>query len=90
MTDITDALTLERALIVEQERLRVAVNAGRIGIWEYCPRTNSFRFDKTHQEMLGLSNISQINFEVWRNIIASDDRDHFSKAINYSSNTKEN
>lgn len=84
MTDITDALTLERALIVEQERLRVAVNAGRIGIWEYCPRTNSFRFDKTHQEMLGLSNISQINFEVWRNIIASDDRDHFSKAINYS------
>lgn len=82
MTDITDALTLERALIVEQERLRVAVNAGHIGIWEYCPRTCSFRFDKTHQEMLGLSNISQINFEVWRNIIDADDRDIFSNAIN--------
>ncbi len=37
LTDITEALSLERQLAAERERLELAVKAGGIGVWEYCP-----------------------------------------------------
>lgn len=52
-TDISDALSLEQALVAEQERLKVAVDAGRVGIWEYDPKTEVVELDAVHQALLG-------------------------------------
>ncbi|GAB0116297.1 chemotaxis protein CheB [Acidisoma sp. 7E03] len=35
LTEITEALSLERALAAERERLDLAIKAGGIGVWEY-------------------------------------------------------
>jgi two-component system, chemotaxis family, CheB/CheR fusion protein len=54
LTDITDALSLERQLATERERLDMAVHAGGIGVWEYCIDADELLLDATHRDLLGL------------------------------------
>lgn len=55
LTDITDALALERQLAAERERLELAVKAGGIGVWEYAPDAGTITVDSTAGAMLGLA-----------------------------------
>ncbi|MCO6049087.1 PAS domain-containing protein [Mesorhizobium sp. RP14(2022)] len=52
LSDITDELSMERALASERERLNLAVKAGRIGVWEYFPDSGRAVLDETEQELL--------------------------------------
>ncbi|MFC6746294.1 PAS domain-containing protein [Methylobacterium persicinum] len=47
LTDITEALALERQLAAERERLELAVKAGGIGVWEFNPDAGTIVFDST-------------------------------------------
>ncbi|MEP9401237.1 CheR family methyltransferase [Sphingomonas silueang] len=51
LTDITEALSLERQLAAERERLDLAIKAGGIGVWEYCPETGETLLDGVEQEL---------------------------------------
>ncbi|MBX7493645.1 PAS domain-containing protein [Qipengyuania sp. 1NDW9] len=53
-TDVTDALSLERDLREERERLRLALQVARIGIWEYEPSTDKTVLDETERQLLGI------------------------------------
>jgi len=53
-TDITDALALERQLAAERERLDLAIRAGGIGVWEYCPETGEASLDGVGRTLFGL------------------------------------
>ncbi|CAO4178033.1 Blue-light-activated histidine kinase [Methylorubrum populi] len=53
LTDITEALSLERQLAAERERLDLAIKAGGIGIWEYLPEDDTLTVDATAGIMLG-------------------------------------
>ncbi|WP_170211070.1 CheR family methyltransferase [Neokomagataea tanensis] len=44
-TDITDALSLERQLSAERDRLNLAIKAAQIGIWTYCPSISQNTLD---------------------------------------------
>ncbi|GAA0256923.1 Protein-glutamate methylesterase/protein-glutamine glutaminase [Methylorubrum aminovorans] len=55
LTDITEALSLERELAAERERLDLAIKAGGIGIWEYLPDDNTIMVDATAAAMLDLA-----------------------------------
>ncbi|MEE7475128.1 chemotaxis protein [Methylobacterium hispanicum] len=55
LTDITEALSLERQLAAERERLDLAIKAGGIGIWEYCPDDDAIVVDATAAAMLDLA-----------------------------------
>ncbi|MBR0560557.1 CheR family methyltransferase [Neokomagataea anthophila] len=44
-TDITDALSLERQLSAERDRLNLAIKAAQIGIWSYCPSLSQTTID---------------------------------------------
>ncbi|WP_210419282.1 CheR family methyltransferase [Acetobacter vaccinii] len=89
MTDITEALTLEHALLFEQERLKVAVSAGQIGIWEYSSIGNYFKFDRIHQSILNLTNRDTIKFENFLEIIDTSDRMNWENAIDFSFDNNE-
>ncbi len=52
LTDITDALSLERDLAHERERLNLAIRAGGIGVWEYFPDSDETQLDQTEQAIL--------------------------------------
>ena len=54
LTDITEALSLERQLAAERERLELAVKAGGIGVWEYGPDAGTILVDSTAGTMFGL------------------------------------
>ncbi|GJE13882.1 MULTISPECIES: chemotaxis protein CheB [Methylobacterium] len=55
LTDITEALSLERQLAAERERLELAVKAGGIGVWEYSPDAGTILVDSTAGTMFGLA-----------------------------------
>jgi len=55
LTDITEALALERQLAAERERLELAVKAGGIGVWEFNPDAGTIVFDSTAGGMFGLA-----------------------------------
>ena len=54
-TDVTDALALERDLREERERLRLALQVARIGVWEYEPSTDRTVLDDTERALLGIA-----------------------------------
>jgi two-component system, chemotaxis family, CheB/CheR fusion protein len=55
LTDITEALSLERQLAAERERLELAVKAGGIGVWEFNPDAATIAVDSTAGTMFGLA-----------------------------------
>jgi two-component system CheB/CheR fusion protein len=54
LTDITDALSLERALAAERERLDMAIRAGGIAVWEYRVDTGETLVDDHARTILGI------------------------------------
>ena len=55
LTDITDALSLERALAAERERLDMAIRAGGIAVWEYRVDTGETLIDDHARAILGIA-----------------------------------
>ena len=54
LTDITEALALERQLSSERERLDLAIRAGGIAVWEYDPVRTELVLDAAGQHLLGI------------------------------------
>ncbi|WP_244631224.1 chemotaxis protein CheB [Aureimonas sp. ME7] len=73
-TDITDALSLERALTAERERLDLAVKAGGIGIWEYLPETGQVILDATERSLFEVENAEFHRIEELTAAIDPEDR----------------
>ncbi|MBX7496602.1 PAS domain-containing protein [Qipengyuania sp. 6B39] len=81
-TDVTEALSLERNLREERERLRLALEVARIGIWEYEPSTDRTVLDETERELLNIAEDDP--GETLEPILASmpaEDRDRVNKAL---------
>ncbi|MEZ0495545.1 CheR family methyltransferase [Sphingomonas sp. IW22] len=74
LTDITDALSLERELESGRERLDMAIRAGGIGVWEYCPRTGATFLDEAEQSLLGITG-GEAKMDAILAQIVPDDRD---------------
>ncbi|WP_242416698.1 CheR family methyltransferase [Sphingomonas panni] len=51
LTEITDALALERQLAAERERLDLAIKAAGIGVWEYSPETGELVLDPAERQL---------------------------------------
>ena len=54
-TDVTEALSLEQDLREEKERLTLALQVAKIGVWEYIPGTDETILDETERELLNIS-----------------------------------
>jgi two-component system CheB/CheR fusion protein len=61
LTDITEALWMERELAAERERLDMAVRAGGIGVWEYCADQDEIVLDSTNLSMFGFTHDDREN-----------------------------
>ncbi|GGD70067.1 chemotaxis protein CheB [Croceicoccus mobilis] len=80
-TDVTQALTMESELISQRERLKLAVEVARIGIWEYDPSTGETALDDTQRALLSIDRASadQISNVISR--IHEDDRADVEEAL---------
>ena len=54
IADVTDTLSLEQNLREERERLRLALDVAKVGIWEYEPSTDRTFLDSTERALLGI------------------------------------
>ncbi|WP_128893130.1 CheR family methyltransferase [Erythrobacter sp. HKB08] len=53
-TNVTEALSLERDLKQERERLRLALDVAKIGVWEYEPATDITVLDEMERTLLNI------------------------------------
>lgn len=82
LTDITDALSLERNLADERERLGLAIRAGGIGIWEYCAQTGELILDGASRSMLGLPAEGTLHLNEALRRIVPEDRNEVEERLN--------
>ncbi|RJY10267.1 chemotaxis protein [Aurantiacibacter aquimixticola] len=81
-TDVTSTLTLERELREESERLRLALEVARIGIWEYEPGTDTTTLDDTERRLLNIPEDDPgTSMQDILQTIPSEDRDRINKSL---------
>jgi PAS domain S-box-containing protein len=59
----------------DRERLALAVEATRLGIWEWNVETNVVHWSDRQKEMWGLPADAEVTYEMWRDSIHPDDRE---------------
>ncbi|MFK4874298.1 chemotaxis protein CheB [Novosphingobium sp. ZW T3_23] len=80
LTDITRALQLQSELAVERERLKLAAQAGSIGVFELCAEDDLVVLDDTNRTLLGLTE-SAINLDTFSAAIDLQDRERVLSAL---------
>jgi len=80
--DITERKAQERALRELTERLDMALEGGRLGVWDWNVRTGEVTYDERWAEMLGYD-LDEIDnrLSAWERRIHSDDRSDVDAAL---------
>ena len=82
LTDITDALSLERDLAAERERLGMAIRAGGVATWEYNVDTGEAIIDDHGRSILGIApDIASTDGDRRLARLHPDDREAFDAAL---------
>ncbi|WP_279349596.1 CheR family methyltransferase [Erythrobacter litoralis] len=80
--DVTNALSLERDLKEERERLRLALDVAKIGIWEYEPSTDELVLDEKERSLLDLGVEDDADtMEPILSRLPGEDRDRINRAL---------
>ncbi|WP_437590429.1 ATP-binding protein [Sorangium sp. So ce1000] len=84
----TSALEIERATRAALEdsaaRLRLATQAGGVGVWDYDTVTGKLRWDDRCREVCGLEPASDVDYELFLSAIHPDDRARVQEAVQRS------
>ncbi|KQM66570.1 MULTISPECIES: CheR family methyltransferase [unclassified Sphingomonas] len=73
LTEITDALALERQLAAERERLDLAIKAAGIGVWEYCPENGELVLDPAERQLFEVAPDAEVGIDMLLGRIDPDD-----------------
>src|SRR5262245_26843759 len=72
--DITERKRAEEERREGEERLRLALEAGRMGVWEWDTRTNAVEWSKENFTILGLEPFSvEPDYHTWTDLVHPDD-----------------
>ena len=84
---IPSAALLTKQLQQGKERLSLALEAGRVGVWEWELNTNTFTWDSTTRQILGIDPHVVIDFELFAAALHPDDRERVTKLVDESIRT---
>lgn len=92
LSDITIQKTAEEKIRQSEEQLRVALEGGELGFYDYYPQTGKLVWSHKMRELYGVAPDTEINFEIYQQIIYPDDWKHVissvEKALTYESGGK--
>jgi PAS domain S-box-containing protein len=72
--DITERKQIEEERRDGEDRLRLALEAGRMGVWEWDARTNAVKWSKEHYTVMGLMPFSvEPDYHAWADRVHPDD-----------------
>jgi len=72
--DITERKRIEEDRRDGEERLRLALEAGRMGAWEWDTRTNDVKWSKEHYTVIGIMPFSvEPDYQTWADRVHPDD-----------------
>jgi|GEM_PF-3066865 len=74
LEDITDRRVVDTALKEKEERLRLVVDAGKIGTWDVDVSTATHHWDQRCREMFGMTESDYADYSVFLDRIHPDDR----------------
>jgi PAS domain S-box-containing protein len=83
--DVTDRKRTEAALRVSEERLRLALEAAQLGIWDWDIRTNAVQWSENVHVVFGLPRGAfPGTYEAYVSLVHPQDLDHLLQAISQS------
>jgi two-component system CheB/CheR fusion protein len=74
----------EQLFMESRDRLKLAVDAGNIGIWEYTPATGEMIMDQRCKLLSGLQGEDNIDLARYRAVIYPDDVEEYDKLLNHA------
>ncbi|MFA6113270.1 MAG: EAL domain-containing protein [Sphingomonas sp.] len=81
LEDIHDRKAAQQTLTESEERLRLAVQAARLGVWDYDTITGERRWSEELLEMLGLPSDAEPTMAAAMAIVHPDDRQKFQSVV---------
>lgn len=81
VAEITELKQASAALQESENRLRLAVEATGIGIWDFNPSTGALRWDEQCRSLLGVSPDAPVNYEVFLARVDPEDRERVKRAV---------
>ncbi len=82
--DVSDLVHSRERMAEAEERLRLAVEAGNLGTWDYDPRTAEVRCDARYKALFGLPPEAEVTASILNDAIHPDDRQHVQAAVEQS------
>jgi PAS domain S-box-containing protein len=79
--EVTEQVRARRAQRETERRLRLAVEAAEIGIWDFDPASGRLDWDARCKALFGLSPTAPVDFEVFLGGLHPDDRDRVKSEI---------
>lgn len=79
--DVTERRHAEAALRMSEERLRLALAGGRMGIWEWHAASNQSIWDEQEYALFGLPVGTEITYPVFESFIYPEDRAQLKSAL---------
>jgi PAS domain S-box-containing protein len=76
MQDITASKAAREALRVSEDRLRLALHAAELGIWDLDPVTGVLRWDERCKALFGLPPDAEVTYDIFLGGIHPEDREH--------------
>lgn len=83
--DITDRKRIENELLESKQKLKLALENGKIGVWEWNRKTDKLTLDKRIEKIFELKNGSYTStYSALENMVHEDDLTHLRKTIQKS------
>lgn len=89
--DISESCYNELKIKEQKEKLEVALEASKIGLWEWDIANNKITWDHNSYKMLGYSDDEfTIDYDLWRSFVHTDDQEKVHSSIHFQLSYRDN